>query len=166
MDMVCVKSFNTPTHVATYIRDKNLLLKYYVQQNNGAIANKYSNLTYQLSKIDKCVDGVIERECKKNKYKCENKINDLSYLLTKIDKSISYYNKNYKYLQNNNCKNILNNKIENMINYINSVLTVSIYDKTLKCNIVTKNDLQQSYSKGNDIVIKFMDGEIKFKSLC
>lgn len=166
MDMVCVKSFNTPTHVATYIRDKNLLLAYNIQQNIKLLDNKYSMLQHQLTKIDKCIDGVIERECKKIKYKCENKVNELSYLLSKIDKSVLYYKKNYKYLKNNNCKTTLINKMENMVNYINSILTVSIYDKTLKSIIVTKNDLQQSYNNGNDIVIKFMDGEIKFKSFC
>ena len=100
------------------------------------------------------------------KFKCDKAINDLTYMMTKIDKSISYYEKNYKYLQNNNCKNMLNNKMENIINYINNILTVSIYDKTISCDIVTKNDLQNSYDNGNNIVIKFIDGEIKLRNLC
>lgn len=166
MDVVCAKSFNTPTHVATYIRDKNLEITNIMQNANKIISSKFSSLTHQLSKIEKCVDGMLNRECKNAMYKCDGKLNKLQSSISYINSAINHHNKNYQKLLDNNNKNLLNTKLKDIIAYIDDVLTVSIYNKTTNSKIISKNELQICYNNNEDLVIKFMDGEVNLRNLC
>lgn len=164
MDVVCVKSFNTPTHVATWIKEQNdkinMLSQYLLQQINEC----FNTIDNKIIKIDKCINGINEREYNYIKKLYDKKVNDLSVLMFKINKAIIHYDKYYNSLIHNEYNNKLNLHLERIINYIDDKIKVKVYDKTNNKQIITKYDLQNSYNKGNNIILQFVDGDVSLNN--